>query len=85
MEVLEKASSSRVRLYGYSFLFLWTGIVQHLLAYDLDDAGFGKKSYNNLLAASQPFGAFVCAVFVYRSKAFEHVSYESSKTNARAQ
>ena len=32
-------------------LFLLTGIAQHLIAYELDDRGLGKRMYNNVLAA----------------------------------
>jgi drug/metabolite transporter (DMT)-like permease len=42
--------------------FLITGIVQNLLAFQLDVLGLGEKSQNNLLAAAQPLGAVIlCA------------------------
>jgi len=40
----------------FNAVFLITGILQHLVAYELDDNGFGKKIYNNVLASCQPLG-----------------------------
>jgi drug/metabolite transporter (DMT)-like permease len=39
--------------------FLISGVVQMLLAFQLDVAGVGKSSYNNILAAVQPLGSLL--------------------------
>ena len=44
---------------AYNALFLLTGIAQHLIAYELDDRGLGKRMYNNVLASAQPLGAVI--------------------------
>ena len=47
------------RVLAYNALFLLTGIAQHLIAYELDDRGLGKRMYNNVLASAQPLGAVI--------------------------
>ena len=44
--------------------FLCSGIVQNLLAFELDTVGLGAKSANNLLATAQPLGSVIlCLCF----------------------
>eukprot|EP00941_MAST-03F_sp_MAST-3F-sp1_P005990 g5990.t1 len=47
-----------------NFNFLWTGIAQNLLSFDIDRKGIGKYGENNLLAAAQPLGAVLLTVLV---------------------
>ena len=74
-----RSTSSFRRILLFNLLFLITGIAQHLIAYELDDRGLGKKVYNNVIASAQPLGAVVIGcVWSWRefNRALRHRSKE---------